>query len=64
MESSQILREAYAEIKHTLTDKVIPFRAERSHDKEYGGFYWKCNRGGEPIDKSKPVYRQSFSGVC
>ncbi len=127
MENLQTLRETYAEVRHTLTDKVIPFWTERSHDKEYGGyfiafdkdgefygdsdkliitqtrmlwgfshlsryvkedlrvkmlelakqgyeffvdkfwdktyggFYWKCNRRGEPLDKSKLVYGQSFA---
>lgn len=47
-----------------LAKQGYEFFIDKFRDKTYGGFYRKCNRQGEPIDKGKPVYGQSFSGVC
>lgn len=38
----------------------VKFLVDHFWDKEYGGWFWKTNRGGDALDKGKEVYGQVF----
>ena len=44
--------------KSELLDKVVPFWLEKSHDKEFGGYFTCLNRDGSVFDTDKFIWLQ------
>ncbi|MBC8609639.1 N-acylglucosamine 2-epimerase (GlcNAc 2-epimerase) [uncultured Ruminococcus sp.] len=49
------------EILFQYAQQGLQFLLEHFWDSKYGGFYWKVNRQGVPVDKAKLTYGETFA---